>query len=120
MARKKASFRPTISPRHRVCVLCVREGAERQMAHHWHHLISRQRLRRYVDRQGLLPIEAYGLERRLINDPRNLMALCFSHHLNRKGGLDAVIPRDAIPEAAWEFARELDMEHVLERRYAST
>jgi hypothetical protein len=115
--RPKAQFRPTRSPRHQICVVCVLERQQQRGAHHWHHLISRARLRRYVDRQGLLPIEAFALERKLIHDERNLMALCASHHLTWKKGLETPVPLEVIPDGAWEFARELDMEHVLERRY---
>ena len=65
-----------------------------------------------------MPIEAFALERRLINDLRNLMALCVHCHLDSRRGLDARVPYEAIPEAAWQFAREIDMERALEQRYA--
>jgi hypothetical protein len=109
--RRKAPFRPKDPPRKHPCLLCGKT------ANHWHHLITRQRLRRYVDRQGLLPVEAFALELRLVNDQRNLVALCVHCHLDRRGGLEAEIPGELLPEGAWEFADEIDMEHVMLRRY---
>lgn len=114
--RGKVPFRPPRSPRYHLCAMC-RYHRRQRMAAHWHHLIGRQRLHRYVGEQSLLPVEAFALERRLTHDERNLMALCKSCHTDRHGGLEAVIPRAALPEDAWEFARELGLEHVLERRY---
>jgi len=99
-------------------VLCVHEGAASAAAHHWHHIIGRQRLHRYVLDQQLLPIEAFALERALIHDERNLLPICATHHLSRKGGLDAVIPIELLPGAAWAFAHDLGLEYVLEKQYA--
>jgi len=111
MRRRRAPFVPRDPPRKHPCAVCFK------VAHHWHHLISQQLLRRYVDRQGLMDRDAYALERRLVNDHRNLQALCVHCHLDQKKGLSGIVPSETIPDCAWEFARELDMEYVLERRY---
>jgi len=113
MKRRRAPFAPRDPPRKHPCALCFK------VANHWHHVIPRQILRRYVDRQGLMDRDAYGLERRLVNDHRNLLSLCAHCHLDRKGGLEAEIPADRLPAGVWEFARELDLDYILERRYGS-
>lgn len=56
------------------------------------------------------------MQRMLLDDPRNLTAFCHIHHFASENWSDR-FTRDEIPPAAWEFADELGMRHVLERLY---
>jgi hypothetical protein len=60
-----------------------------------HHIIRRESLRQA------------GLHKR-INDPRNGMLLTEEEHAAHESGARR-IPREKIPEGAWEFARELGL-----------
>lgn len=75
----------------KMCVICSARAV------HQHHWIPQQVLRRegHADK---------------LRDPRNLIWLCFQHHMDHEnwGGHGAArITRDRIPGATWRFAAEL-------------
>lgn len=67
------------------------------------HILSKQALRRR------------GLHRH-VYDPRNGIGACYKAHRRSDAGLER-FPADRIPADAREFARELNLEHLLDRYY---
>jgi hypothetical protein len=97
--------------------LCVVSGEPAVDAHH---VIPKRAIRRYVSarvRDGSVSRDASkGTLRRLLWDQRNGIAVSrrvHDEHENRK----RPIPRRCIPEAAVAFARELELEWMIERDY---
>lgn len=49
-------------------------------------------------------------------DPRNGLGACYRAHTRSDAGLER-FPAERIPEDAWEFARELGLDWMLEKLY---
>lgn len=77
-----------------------------------HHIVYKRTLSNFLD---LYDIEEYPLERQ-VTDPRNGLPLCRHCHDNHHNASQP-IPRELIPEVAWDFARELRLDWWLERHY---
>lgn len=94
------------------CEVC--EEAERD-PNAWtevHHVIAQQRLKRYA-RENDLPAKSLLA---LLTDPRNSIVVCKRHHGNHTVRVEP-IPMSAIPDAAWEFAKELGLEDEMLKEY---
>ena len=86
-----------------------------------HHVLPKQVIRQYVRGLRLPSVEAIPLSKRLLSDTRNRLWLCegplgcHPQFENRR----LVIPRDRVPQGAFEFAAELGERFVawLEKRY---
>jgi hypothetical protein len=94
------------------CVMChhyplTREQAEGRRADlqrvEGHHIVPKQWLR------------SNGHGGRLW-DTRNGMGLCRYHHGRHEARMQPV-PRDLLPDGAWEFALELDVDWLLDNAY---
>lgn len=102
----------------RRCEMCLRSGRARD-AHATrdaHHILPARYIRGYVRSLKLPAAEARVLLRSLLWDRRNGMSLCRSCHDNHESAFRRV-PRVAIPMKARQFARELEMEYVIDRLY---
>lgn len=74
-----------------------------------HHVIAQQRLRRFASAHGMDPVA-------LVWDPRNGMPVARSRH-GQHTLRGHPIPRSALLESNWEFAREHGLDWMLERDY---
>ena len=70
--------------------------------------------------QGHHPLSQQALRKRglqdLLWDDRNSMGLCYRHH-RRHDNRTQVLPRALLQDSAWEFAREVGLDWMLEKRY---
>lgn len=100
------------------CVVCEWKGREHDEHHEHdpHHVLPARYIRRYVRSLRLPADEAAKLLRSLLWDPRNGICLDRRCHDKHEKAFRRV-PREVIPEKAWQFARELGLERVLERAY---
>ena len=94
------------------CEVCPPEERDPNAWTEIHHVISQQRLKKYA-RENSLPAMRL-LE--ILTDPRNSIVLCKRHHGNHTVRMER-IPMSAIPDAAWEFAKELGLEEELIEEY---
>jgi hypothetical protein len=85
-----------------------------------HHVLPQEKIRDFVraamHTQLLADDEAAAMLVRLLWDPRNGLGVCTNRHSQHTNGTKR-IPRHLVPSAAWTFAAELGMTHVLERQY---
>lgn len=77
-----------------------------------HHVLPKREIKAYASANGL---DAAQL-RSLLWDPRNGLSLCERDHMRHERALVRV-PLALIPAKAWQFARELGRDWLLERTY---
>lgn len=81
-----------------------------------HHVIGRERLRRYVEGLGLARKDARVLLAQLVWDVRDGLACCTTcHDLHTRAARR--IPRSKLLPCHFEFAAELDLAYVIDRYY---
>lgn len=79
-----------------------------------HHVVSQQRLKRWCRDHGIQKGSVRELE--ILTDDRNTLLLCEScHWLHTYRGRP--VPREAIPDYAWEFIDELGLREEIYRDY---
>lgn len=76
-----------------------------------HHFLPQQMLRAHARTHKLTDSELKAL----LSDRRNRGELCPDCHANEENGNR--VPRELVPASAFEFAEELGLRWVLERRY---
>lgn len=76
-----------------------------------HHVIEKEDLKKLAKSRGLDIVQ-------LLWDPRNGMAVRRSRHVRHTNRFDP-LPVSAVPESAWEFAREHGIEWRIEQDYAA-
>lgn len=82
------------------CAVCGARAVQR------HHVIAAQHLRRWARSQEWTKKERPRRTQALLTDPRNLMAVCVACHMSHEN-YSRRMARAQVPDAAWEFAREL-------------
>lgn len=100
------------------CVMCQARGVtvDAHSIHDAHHIVPARYIRRYVRSLRLDAPEAAKLLARLLYDPRNGLCLCRRDHDKHETGYTRV-PRELIPSKAFQFARELKLDYVIDRFY---
>jgi 5-methylcytosine-specific restriction endonuclease McrA len=97
-----------------VCPVC-RDGWTRGRMQ-VHHVVEQKAIKRYVASLRLQGDELNEVLRRRLWDPRNALAVCTDCH-TRHTNAEWRIPLAVVPDAAHEFAAELELEYLIERYY---
>lgn len=102
------------------CKVCRWLGRECEGVVQAHHVLRSQFIRDYIEEQVLLGrlsrLECEHLERTLLWDLRNGLAVCYRTHRRHHNRIEP-IPRQFVPQAAWEFAEEIGLARRLEADY---
>lgn len=117
---KKApvKFSPDVKAHELLCVHCLGLGIER-FADHQHHWLAQEHIRVYVRGVPELRYDEVArrrLERKLLNDPRNLSPFCEPRHMAHESGQEP-FTREDVKSSAWTFADEIGLAWRLDRDY---
>lgn len=97
-----------------ICPVCREPFRRSQMQ--VHHVVAQEKIRQYLSTLRLSRSELAEVRRRRQWDPRNALAVCVGCH-ERHTTATARIPMRVLPEEVWEFAAEIELEHLIERYY---